>query len=185
MSIFTRNFLDINNAERPQGALQQVGTLDVENIRRNHGNETAGMTDQQVEAWYQTVGNSRNIAQNTLTPDAIHADLTYDRREDWERRFSQFEDLSIANSMDTERLSELRGQALGITNDAVNNSLDRKDNRIETYLSRMGQRRNSAESAGTQRANAVAKNATMTKSRNDTRGYLNQRENSLLGIGAS
>lgn len=183
MSVFTRNFLDLNNAERPQGVLGQANTLDVENIRNRYGTETAGMTDQQVESWYRDTAKQSNIDRNTLSVDDINANLTNERRADWNRRFRQFEDMSVANVMDPTRLGELRGQAFDITNDSVNNALERRDNRMQTYLSRMGQRQSSAESRGTQRQNAVQKNALMSQARTSTRGYLNQRENGLLGTG--
>lgn len=143
--------------------------------------ENTGMMPSQVSLVNERTNQATGqVSTSQRDPRDIQGDILRAQWNDWENRFQWAEDLQYANVLDPQRSGELRRQAIDETTAAANNAQDRAANRTEMLRSRFNISATPEEQAQTQRMNAVSGAANRVSARNQTRGFLQERDMQLL-----
>lgn len=117
-------------------------------------------------------------------PSQNYAQITQAQYLDQVNRFDELTQMAVDDVMDPEQLMKQQQAGLGYANEAVANSYERNANRQETLRSRFGVKQTAREKKAQTTRNAASRGALAVMTRNNTRGYLDDQNMSLLA-GAS
>ena len=120
-------------------------------------------------------------AMSSSSPTETYAALNRQWWEDQQSRYQPLEDMANDMVLNPEKREAILQSGLDKTTDAVNNSFERADNRLETLRSRTNQMQTERSKSSNSRLNALNKTATGVAARNSAREYIEDTETRMIG----